>query len=171
MSEPDGALRAAEWQSLARAAARGGELDQEVEVLRELLTFRLAQAPYAIPVERVREIVRPRQVTPMPRVPGAVIGVIALRGEIVQVLDLRRRLDLPAPVPGRSSRVIVLHGEDERVTGVLVDEVREVLRVREEAIRQTSASDGGYVSELCSRGDEFISMIDVDRVLDLGGDH
>jgi purine-binding chemotaxis protein CheW len=160
----------ADWQSLARAAAGGGEEQGEFDLLRELLTFRLADSPYAIPVERVREIVRLRTVTPVPRVPACVLGVIALRGEIVQVVDLRMRLGLDTPEHSRSSRVIVLHGDDDRVTGVLVDQVREVLRIDEESIRPTAAAEGGSVSELCVRGDEFISIIDLDRVLDLDAD-
>ncbi len=157
-----------DWEALARAAAAArASAGEEAELLRELLTFQLADAPYAIPVERVREIVRLREVTPMPRVPDCVLGVIALRGEIVQVVDLRMRLGLATAEPTRASRVIVLHGDDDRVTGVLVDAVREVLRVTEEAMRPASAGDGGNVSELCVRGDEFVSLVDLDRVLEL----
>ena len=113
------------------------------------------------------EIVRLRKVTPVPRVPAAVIGVIALRGEIVQVVDLRMRLGLVAGEPTRTSRVIVLHGDDDRVTGVLVDEVREVLRVGEDSIRDAASGETGSVNELCVRGEEFVSVIDIDRVLEL----
>jgi len=161
-----GAPAPGDWESLARSAATG-EAQAEAEILRELLTFRLADSPYAIPVERVREIVRLRSITPVPRVPRAIVGVIALRGEIVQVVDLRMRLRLAASPPTRSTRVIVLHGDDDRVTGVLVDEVRDVLRVGEEAIRPSTASDSGAVNELCVRGEQFISVIDLDRVLEI----
>jgi purine-binding chemotaxis protein CheW len=160
----------ADWQNLARAAADNSGEQAEADLLRELLMFRLAGSPYAIPVERVREIVRPRTVTPVPRVPRAVLGVIALRGEIVQVIDLRMRLGLDTPEPSRSSRVIVLHGDDDRVTGVLVDQVSEVLRVSEESIRPTSAGESGSVSELCVGGEEFVSIVDLDRVLEIGAD-
>jgi purine-binding chemotaxis protein CheW len=156
-----------DWESLARSAAMSASVQEEPELLRELLTFRLADSPYAIPVERVREIVRLREITPMPRVPRAVLGVIALRGEIVQVVDLRMRLGLSTAEPGRASRVIVLHGDDDRVTGVLVDAVQEVLRVMEDAIRPASAGENAAVSELVTRGEEFVSIIDLDRVLDL----
>ncbi len=156
-----------DWQELARAAGGAHGEESELELLRELLTFQLDDSPYAIPVERVREIVRLRKVTPVPRVPAAVIGVIALRGEIVQVVDLRMRLGLVAGEPTRTSRVIVLHGDDDRVTGVLVDEVREVLRVGEDSIRDAASGETGSVNELCVRGEEFVSVIDIDRVLEL----
>ena len=155
------------WESLARAAAKVGEGPAESEILRELLTFMLAGTPYALPVERVREIVRLRKITPMPRVPPDILGVISLRGEVVQVLDLRMRLGLECSEPTRVSRIIVLHGDDEKVTGVLVDAVREVLRVSEDAIRLATSGEGDSVSELCVRGEEFISIIELDTVLDI----
>ena len=130
----------------------------------------LAGSPYAVPVERVREIVRLREITEVPRVPNWVLGVVALRGEVVQVVDLRMRLGLATGDVSRSSRIIVLHGDDERITGVLVDAVEQVLRVEEESISPATGSDSGAVSELCVRDGDFISIIDLDRVLELRAD-
>ena len=160
-----GVQAAGDWQALARAAGRS-KAGEEVELLRELLTFLLDETPYAIPVERVREIVRVGQITPMPRVPDPVLGVIALRGEVVQVVDLRMRLNLATSEATRSSRIIVLHGDDDRVTGVLVDAVEAVLRASEDQIHASTSSEGGAVSEMCARGDEFVSILELDRVLD-----
>ncbi|MBW2275169.1 MAG: chemotaxis protein CheW [Deltaproteobacteria bacterium] len=160
--------RSGDWLTLARhAAGRGGE-GEEAELLRELLSFRLATASYAIPVERVREIVRLREITPMPRVPDFVKGVVALRGEIVQVVDMRMCLGIESREPTRTSRIIVLHGDEQRVTGVLVDAVQEVMRVPESEITVSSSGDAGMVPELCTRGDEFVSIVDMDRVLEDG---
>ncbi len=155
------------WDLLARAAAQRGDREERID-LRELLCFELAGETHAIGVERVREIVRFRALTPMPRVPAEILGVISLRGEIVQILDLRRRLGAAPAVPNRSSRIIVLHGDAGEVTGLLVDAVREVIRVREEDFRSASGSETGFVSELCERGGRFISVLQLERVLDLG---
>lgn len=160
------------WEDLARTASyKGvGEEEGDGDLLRELLAFELAGSPYAIPVERVREIVRVREVTRVPLVPDWVRGVVTLRGEVVQVIDLRMRLGLRAEATDRRSRIVVLHGDDDRVTGVLVDSVREVLRVDEEAFSPSGEGDVGAVSELCLQDGEFVSIIDVDRVLDLRAD-
>ena len=96
--------------------------------------------------------------------PADVRGVISLRGEIVQVIDLRRRLGLSPLETLRRSRIIVIHGGDGQVAGLLVDSVREVLSVSEEALRQTSG-DAGSVQALCVRDEEFVSVVDIDRVL------
>jgi purine-binding chemotaxis protein CheW len=165
---PEGVdLGASDWDDLARGAqAAVGEVEQE-EDLRQLLTFEVDSTPYAVPVERVREIVRIRPITPVPRVPKEVRGVISLRGEIVEVVDLRLRLDLEPTEPVRSSRIIVVHSENGKVAGILVDAVREVSRVAEDSIRPSASSDGGSVEALCVRDEEFVSLIDLDRVLDI----
>ncbi len=169
MSAPgsDATLPDRDWESLARAAAAPANRE-DATLLREFLAFELGGDPYAVPVERVREIVRLRPVTPMPRVPEAVRGVISLRGEVIQVLDLRCRLGMPAADPNRRTRIIVMHGEDNRTAGLLVDAVTEVLRVSEDAIAPTAPGESDSVHALCSRGDEFVSLIDLEKVLDVG---
>ena len=170
MSEPaGGAARAKDgrWEALARAALRR-EAEEETALRREFVTFLLGGDAYALPIERVREIVRLRPLTPIPRVPSAIRGVISLRGEMVQVLDLRRRLGLPDQPTTRSSRIVVLHGDDGSVSGLLVDSVRDVLRLGEDQIRPNAAEEA-TVAALLVRGDQFVSLLDLDRVLDLAG--
>ena len=156
------------WDALARAAAQGRHGDEDAGLRREFVTFSVHGDPYALPIERVREIVRLRPLTPVPRVPGAVVGVISLRGEIVQVVDLRRRLGMPTREPTRTSRIIVLHGDDGAVTGLLVDSVRDVLRITDEDIRPASSGETEAVSSLLVRGEEFVSLLDLDRVMEIG---
>jgi purine-binding chemotaxis protein CheW len=153
------------WQDLARRAAERRSAEVENVAVRQLLTFVLDASPYAVPVERVREIVRVRPITPVPRVPSDVCGVISLRGEILEVIDLRLRLRLRAAANGRASRIIVAHSADGGVAGLLVDGVSEVLAVPEDALRPTASAEAGNVETLCVRGDRFISLIDLDRVL------
>jgi purine-binding chemotaxis protein CheW len=152
------------WEELARSAQGDGSGGDPSDELRQLLTFEVDSTPYAVPVERVREIVRVRPITPIPHVPAEVRGVISLRGEIVEVVDLRRRLGLEPTEPARSTRIVVVHSEDGKVAGILVDAVREVSRVSEDSIRPAS-NESGAVESLCVRGDEFVSLIDLDRVL------
>ena len=169
MSSTDVTTTGRDWESLARAAASGRDANKAPVILRELLVFLLGDSPYAIPVDHVREIVRMRAVTPVPRVPSEIRGVIALRGQVVQVVDLRMRLGLPTPEAGRRTRIVVLHGEDNRVTGILVDAVREVVRVPENDIRPVTGREGDSVFELFLSGDDFVSILDLDRVLEFRG--
>jgi len=163
-----GAATPASWDALARNAAPAQAAPAAAPTRwRQLLTFRLGEDPYAVPIERVREIVRLPAITPMPRVPECVRGVISLRGEMVEVIDLRRRLGMPETPPTRTSRVVVLHDDGRATSGLLVDGVNDVLRVPQQAISETTSGEDAHVSALCERGNSFVSLLDVDRVLDL----
>ncbi len=160
---------AREWDDLARAAADRGDSSESLDEIHQLLSFEIAGAPYAVPVDRVREIVRMRPVTPVPRTPEEVRGVISLRGEMIELIDLGRRLGLGSIEPSRKTRIIVIKAGDDEVVGLLVDAVREVLRISSEAIQTATGSDTGAVNDLCKFGDEFVSMIELDKVLILDG--
>ena len=173
--DADAAGAASTWEQVARDAAatlgRDGLVEGAPELLREILVFGLDGSDYAVAVERVREIVRMKTLTHVPRAPAWMLGVVALRGEIVEVIDLRRRLGLGASTPDRSHRIIVLHGDTDQVTGLLVDSVSEVFRVPEDRVLPAQGLDTDCVSEVCPRGNAFVSIIDVDRTLELGGVH
>jgi purine-binding chemotaxis protein CheW len=154
---------------LARGAGRPSDPAAETAEPLHLIGFRLAGTTYAVRVESVREIVRMRPITPVPRVAEAVRGVISLRGEMVQVIDLRRRLGLPAEEPTRASRIVVVHRADGRVAGLLVDEVREVLRIPADAMLPPSG-EALAVEALCARGGEFMSLLSLERLLELDGE-
>jgi purine-binding chemotaxis protein CheW len=158
------------WSDLARSAARRGEEEAALE-LRQLLCFEVAGGAYALPVESVREIVRLRPITPIPRAPADVKGVISLRGEIVQVVDMRRRLSAETAEPTRRSRIVVVQSEEAGVAGLLVDAVREVLRIAADDLMSPAGGDAGRVAALCRRGGSFVSLIDLERVLDLDAGH
>ncbi len=152
------------WDRLARAAATAREGGDEAPRV-ELLQIEVAGAPYALPIERVREIVRLRPITPMPRVPELVLGVISLRGEVVQVLELARRLGAGGRAPAPGSRIVVLHGEEGPVVGLLVDAVTEVLRLPEDELREPHGDAADCVRAICRRGSRFVSVLDPDSVI------
>ena len=106
----------AQWERLARRAARRSEARAEDDDRQQLLCVSIDGSRYALRVERVRQIVRVRPIAPVPRVPRAVRGVISLRGEILQVIDLRRRLGSTPTEPTRSTRIVVVHGGDATAT-------------------------------------------------------
>ena len=163
-----------DWQSVARRAAGNfgstHSNEEAAELLREVLVFGVDRSAYAISVERVREIVRMKRLTRIPRAPAWLLGVIALRGEVVEVVDLRQRLGLGASTLNRFNRIIVLHGDVDRVTGLLVDSVSEVYRISEDEIRPSQGLDASCVSEICRRGQEFVSILDVERALGVKDD-
>lgn len=156
------------WDDLARSAAGVPGEAGGAEVLHQLLSFDVGGTPYAVAVESVREIVRIGPITPIPRVSRHVRGVISLRGEILQVIDLRMRLGLPPTEIAKTTRIVVVHDAEGNVAGLLVDAVREVLRVSSDEIGEAAAGDvQGLVSGLCARGEVFVSLLDLDRALEV----
>ena len=156
---------APDWTGLAREASQAYLAGAPALDRRELLVVELGSAEYGIPVERIREIVRLAAITRVPRTPDWLVGVVALRGEILQVIDLRLRLGLPKVEATRAHRIVVIHGDDEGVAGLLVDAVKGVLRVREREIEATQGHEFRVVSQLAPKDGGFVSIIDLDRVV------
>jgi purine-binding chemotaxis protein CheW len=101
--------------------------------LVQLTAFRVGEEEYVVDIMRVREIIRPLPITKVRKGPTFVEGVINLRGEVIPVIDLRRRFELPAEeTPTRKIVILTVEG---RVLGLVVDAVTEVVRVTRSAIR------------------------------------
>jgi purine-binding chemotaxis protein CheW len=120
-------MRTHDGAAVARGGAPGDRLVQ-------LCTFRIGGEDYAIDIMRVREIIHPLPITPVPRAPPSVEGVVRLRGEVIPVLDARKRLGLEARPNGRKSRFLVVNVARRRI-GLVVDEVCEVMRLPRSEIR------------------------------------
>ncbi len=109
----------------------------------ELCTFRVGGEDYAVDIKRVREIVNPLPVTPVPRAPAFIEGVVRLRSEVIPVVDVRKRFRLPPASPTRKTKFIVVRIGGRRVA-LVVDEVTEVVRLLRPEIRPApSFADDG----------------------------
>lgn len=114
----------------ARSAAPAStdETKQERGEERQFVVFRLADDEFALPIEAVNEVARvPEQITRVPKTPKFLEGVINLRGEVLPVVDQRRRFDMPVMTDGRGRRLLVVRTAQHRA-GLIVDSVSEVMR-------------------------------------------
>jgi len=98
----------------------------------ELCIFRVGDEEYAIDLRRMREILQPLPITPVPRGPAFMEGVVNLRGEVIPVVDVRKRLGLAGPA-GPRPKVLVVNVAG-RVLGLVVDGVSGVIRLARSAI-------------------------------------
>jgi purine-binding chemotaxis protein CheW len=115
--------------------------------VREFLAFVLASELYGVELARIKEIVSPPPVTWVPRARGDILGVCSVRGLLVTVVDLKRRLRLPERSATRRSRLLLTEAETGEVLGLLVDEVRQVMRLTETEIESASSVLGADISE------------------------
>lgn len=112
----------------------------------EHLAFVLAGEVYAAPVALIREILKPPPLTPVPRAPHATLGIVSVRGQLVTVIDLRRKLRLEEGPLTRKARILLVDAIDGEVMGVFVDEVLQVYRLAEDEVEPAAAALGGDVA-------------------------
>lgn len=133
-----------------------------------LVVFGLGKEDYAVDVAMVREIVTVQNVSRVPRAPDFVEGVISLRGKIIPVIDLRKRLGLELGELTRESRIVVVE-EGESTVGMIVNNVKEVLRVPAEVVEPASPiiSPAGteFISGVANLGNRVIIVLDLLKVL------
>jgi purine-binding chemotaxis protein CheW len=128
---------------LAAPAAPPVRADQVLEVV----TFTLAREHYAVEAGYVREIVRARDVTPVPGASNLVLGVMNLRGEVLAVFDLRPLFGLLAHAPDEVTHVIVI-GRERAELGLAADAVHEVASVPNDALSDVTATVAGTGQDL-----------------------
>jgi len=139
-----------------------------IEHEEQLVAFQLAGETYAIPIHHVHEIIRPCEVTAVPRTAEHLRGVINLRGKVIPVIDLRSRLGLPAIEETRATRIMVVE-LPEGVVGMIVDAVSEVLRLATSQIEPPSELVAGLDTDLVrgvgKHADKLIVLLDIQKIL------
>lgn len=152
------------------------ELEGSVDEGDEYLTFHLAEEEYGVDILRVQEIRGWEKVTHIPNSPEYVKGVLNLRGSIVPVIDLRVRFNLPTTDYTETTVVVVLSvlsedGERERIMGVVVDAISDVVNAKLNEIQATPDFDSSieiqYIQGLATAGEKMIMLVDVDKLLDI----
>lgn len=161
---------------IGRADAGEGEKGESAaeEDRLELLVFQLAGEQYAVEIERIQEIIRPRAVTRVPNAGREVVGIISLRGTIVTILDVRLKLGHPSAAAGdtsEESRFVVVNHEGEGA-GFLVDRVYRVVAVDAAAVEPHPVVTSNEQSR-CIRGvfrhrDRITIVLWMDELLSRG---
>ena len=150
-------------------AARAGSKESALSSLQQLVTFELFGEVFALPILDVREIIRPTAITPVPQAPGFVEGVINLRGQIIPVVDLRKRFGMSAENSTDDTRIVVVELGNGIVIGLIVDAVREVERIPTDTITPPPALVAGsvgaeYIKGISNHEDKMIVHIDMRKV-------
>ncbi|MDK2989798.1 MAG: purine-binding chemotaxis protein CheW [Methanoculleus sp.] len=148
----------------------------------DVVEFQLGEEHYALDIQIAREIVEMMPITPLPRAPEYLAGVINLRGEITNIIDLRDLLGLPASAEAENRKIVVLMPDvaSGSNVGIIVDDVHSVISVHNDQIERISdditSSISGYVKAIIKIGDEedektktLIIWLDIQKVIsDLG---
>ncbi|MBV9183220.1 MAG: purine-binding chemotaxis protein CheW [Acidobacteria bacterium] len=142
-------------------------------VARELhiVGFQVGRETYGVPITSLHEIVRVPEITAVPDSPDYMEGVINLRGKIVSVIDLRKRLGEKKVSSSRRNRILVVE-HNGRLSGLIVDAASEVLKIPASDVEAspTSLEQGGTqcVTGLGKYKGRLIVLLDMKKLLDLG---
>lgn len=141
------------------------------QAVAQYCTFMVAGLFFGIDVRRVQEVLRSQEVTPVPRAPEVIEGLINLRGQIVPAVDVRRRLGLTPRSPDAQPMNMVVRTE-EGAASLLVDEIGDVLDVVSGSFEPAPDNLGAEARELirgvCKLKDRLLLVLDAERTLDLG---
>jgi len=144
------------------------EENQVEDNVIQWVTFHLNNEVYGIAVMQVMEVLRSVDITPVPGAPDYVLGIINLRGNVVTVIDTRKRFSLPSTEVDDLSRIVIIESNGQ-VLGMLVDCVAEVVYLKESEIdiapNVGNDESSRFIQGVHSKGDSLLILVDINKLL------
>ena len=132
------------------------------------VTFRLGNEKYGINVMQVQEVLRITEIAPVPGAPDYVLGIINLRGNVVTVIDTRKRFALNSKEMDDSTRIVIIEAEGQ-VVGILVDSVAEVVDLKSNEIESApnvgTDESAKFIQGVASLDSELLIIVDLNKLL------
>ncbi len=155
---------------LAEPDEAGTEVESADDDKLELLCFRIAREEYAINILDIKEIIKPREITEVPRVPSFISGIISLRGIITPVVNMHERLGLTHQAGTGRERVIVVRSGND-LFGICVDEVNQVARIDAATLEPTPSVLEGinreFVAGIGRVDGRMLILLNLEKLLDV----
>ena len=138
-------------------------------IKKQYIVVKIGSEQYGIDISYVDTIVRMQKITRVPKVQSYFKGIINLRGEIVPVMSVRRKMNLEEDVFTNASRIIILKLEQQGALGIIVDEVKEVVTLGDDQIDKAAYNakeDKNFIKGIGKHGDDLISLFDINAIID-----
>ncbi len=140
------------------------------EKVMQLVGFNIGKEFFGVNILSVQEIIRTTPITPIPDSPDFIEGIINLRGNIIPVIDLRKRLNLVTDGFDENNLWIVILNIDNRVTGFIVDHVTQVLKINVDIIKPApdivvAGLQSQYISGVCKIDNSLLVLLDFNQIL------
>lgn len=136
---------------------------------KEYVIFKLAKESYGIDIDFVENIEKYTNITRVPYTKKYIKGVINLRGNIIPVVDVRRRFGIVDKEPDKDSRIMIINLEDQKV-GLLVDSSSEVLQISNEDIEiapRVTGGDDDYIRDIGKYNGRIIMIVALEKLLEI----
>jgi len=146
--------------------------ESEKDQVMQLVGFIIGKEQFGVDILMVQEIIRSAPITPVPNSPDFIEGVINLRGSIIPVVELRKRLNLYHRSEQSGKNWILIINVDGRVTGFVVDAVTKVLKIQKNSIEPppdivVAGLKSQYIRGVCEIGDRILILLDFSRILQI----
>lgn len=137
----------------------------------QLVVFKLGREEYSVSILQVQEIKRITEITRVPHTPEYIKGVINLRGSVLPVIDLKKRLNLPQQISTEDTRIIIVK-VDELSVGMIVDAVSEVMTINQENIDSPDVVAGSvaasYLSGVGKLENRLLILLNLEEIIGVG---
>lgn len=135
---------------------------------RKILLFQLAQEEYGLDLSYIREVLRLKEMRPLPRAPEFIEGVTSLRGHLIALINLNKRLNLREG--GTPNRKAIVCQFERGLIGLIVDELGEIVSLPEDEIKPIPdiilrQRESGLISGIARIGGRFIPLLNLKKVL------
>jgi purine-binding chemotaxis protein CheW len=140
---------------------------EEAEI-RQFVTFVLGDEVFGVQIMKVQEIIRWQEVTRVPNLPAFIEGILDLRGEVIPIIDLRKRFGFEPRPPDAATRIVVINIATFMV-GLVVDGVRQVLKPTADQLapppRLIAGIASRYLEGICRFDNRLVIILDIERIL------
>lgn len=140
-------------------------LETDLVETKQYIVVQIGNEKYGIDINYIDNIVRMSKITRVPKVQSYFKGVMNLRGEIVPVMSIRKKMGLPEDVITDASRIIIIKLEEKGSIGIIVDEVREVITLNMAEVEKTTAKDS-FINGIGKNGNELISLFEISAIVE-----
>jgi len=136
---------------------------------KQYIMVKFDNEQYGIDIAYIDNIVRLQPITRVPHTQEYFLGIINLRGEIIPVMSMRRKFDLPDKENTNTSRILIIKYEGNAKIGMLVDEVKEVVTLSENDVEKISSdspdSNRGYLAGVGKYNDTLITLLNIGVII------
>ena len=135
--------------------------------VKQFITININEEYYGIDISYINSLERMQKITRVPKAQSYFTGIMNLRGEIIPVMSLRRKIGLEDAVIDKKTRIIVMKLEPKYSIGIIVENVLEVIALGKEQIEKavTEEDSSSYVYGVGRHEDRLISLLDVEKVI------
>ncbi|MHB8170779.1 MAG: chemotaxis protein CheW [Thermincolia bacterium] len=139
----------------------------------QMVIFRLGREKFGVPIGKVREIITMQNITQVPRTHHCIEGIINLRGKVIPIFNIIKKLNLPQSNADKSARIIVVQ-VDGHTIGMIVDEVSEVLTIQSSITEKpsdllVSGLDERYMDKIAKIDSQLIIVLNLENLMSING--